>query len=109
MKLGRLTQVSKLIIIKKDIIQLTVKFSLVHICFQVKNESIQKPKSSSENEHSEDEDEGIWGRKSNISLLDQHTELKKMAEGIFFLILIYFIRCTDLIITYILNLIQCNS
>lgn len=37
-------------------------------------------KSSSENEK-EDEDGKIWGRKSNISLLDQHTELKKMAEG----------------------------
>ena len=23
----------------------------------------------------------MWGRKSNISLLDQHTELKKLAEG----------------------------
>ncbi|XP_014251014.1 ATP-dependent RNA helicase abstrakt [Cimex lectularius] len=39
-----------------------------------------KGKSSSENEK-EDEDGKIWGRKSNISLLDQHTELKKMAEA----------------------------
>ncbi|XP_034939844.1 ATP-dependent RNA helicase abstrakt [Chelonus insularis] len=40
-------------------------------------------KSSSENERDEaDEDEGqVWGRKSNISLLDQHTELKKLAEA----------------------------
>lgn len=40
-------------------------------------------KSSSENEKDEGEDEDIqsWGRKFNISLLDQHTELKKLAEG----------------------------
>ena len=40
-------------------------------------------KSSSENEKDEGEDEDgqVWGRKSNISLLDQHTELKKLAEG----------------------------
>lgn len=41
-------------------------------------------KSSSENEKDDaDNDDGqVWGRKSNISLLDQHTELKKLAEGI---------------------------
>ncbi|OXU18708.1 hypothetical protein TSAR_006978 [Trichomalopsis sarcophagae] len=40
-------------------------------------------KSSSENERDEGDDEDIqvWGRKSNISLLDQHTELKKLAEA----------------------------
>jgi len=40
-------------------------------------------KSSSENEKDDaDNDDGqVWGRKSNISLLDQHTELKKLAEG----------------------------
>ncbi|KAG8036400.1 hypothetical protein G9C98_003722 [Cotesia typhae] len=41
-------------------------------------------KSSSENEKDEgdEEDDGqVWGRKSNISLLDQHTELKKLAEA----------------------------
>lgn len=40
-------------------------------------------KSSSENEKDDgEEDDGqVWGRKSNISLLDQHTELKKLAEG----------------------------
>lgn len=40
-------------------------------------------KSSSENEKDDaDDDNGqVWGRKSNISLLDQHTELKKLAEG----------------------------
>lgn len=40
-------------------------------------------KSSSENERDDaDNDDGqVWGRKSNISLLDQHTELKKLAEG----------------------------
>lgn len=47
---------------------------------QIKEDTVAK--SSSENEK-EDEDEAgqIWGRKSNISLLDQHTELKKMAEA----------------------------
>lgn len=38
-------------------------------------------KSSSENEHDEDGGEEVWGRKFNISLLDQHTELKKIAEA----------------------------
>lgn len=45
-------------------------------------EAEQKAKSSSENETNDDEDEDeLWGRKNNISLLDQHTELKKLAEG----------------------------
>uniref|UniRef100_A0A1B6DQA1 RNA helicase n=2 Tax=Clastoptera arizonana TaxID=38151 RepID=A0A1B6DQA1_9HEMI len=49
---------------------------------QLKEEFAQRGKSSSENEHDEDDEEGqVWGRKSNISLLDQHTELKKMAEA----------------------------
>jgi ATP-dependent RNA helicase DDX41 len=39
----------------------------------------QHGKSSSENEH--DEDGQVWGRKSNISLLDQHTKLRKLAEA----------------------------
>ncbi|XP_055384536.1 ATP-dependent RNA helicase abstrakt [Condylostylus longicornis] len=38
------------------------------------------PKSSSENENDENSQEE-WGRKYNISLLDQHTELKKLAEA----------------------------
>ncbi|KAK0183167.1 hypothetical protein PV327_001234 [Microctonus hyperodae] len=40
-------------------------------------------KSSSENEKDDDDDDDgqVWGRKSNISLLDQHTELKKLAEA----------------------------
>lgn len=38
-------------------------------------------KSSSENEHDEELNEEVWGRKFNISLLDQHTELKKLAEA----------------------------
>lgn len=40
-------------------------------------------KSSSENEKDdgEDDDGQVWGRKFNISLLDQHTELKKLAEA----------------------------
>ena len=40
-----------------------------------------KPKSSSENEINEDDEDQVWGRKYNISLLDQHTELKKLAEA----------------------------
>ncbi|XP_046659261.1 LOW QUALITY PROTEIN: ATP-dependent RNA helicase abstrakt-like [Homalodisca vitripennis] len=49
---------------------------------QLKEEFGQKGKSSSENEHDDEEEDGqVWGRKSNISLLDQHTELKKMAEA----------------------------
>ncbi|XP_059471882.1 ATP-dependent RNA helicase abstrakt [Neocloeon triangulifer] len=49
---------------------------------QLKDEG-KKTKSSSECEMDNDEeDEGqVWGRKSNISLLDQHTELKKLAEA----------------------------
>ena len=43
-------------------------------------------KSSSENEKEDESEDGqVWGRKSNISLLDQHTELKKLAEGNCFL------------------------
>lgn len=38
-------------------------------------------KSSSENEHDDELNEEVWGRKFNISLLDQHTELKKLAEA----------------------------
>lgn len=37
--------------------------------------------SSSENEHEDETAEEVWGRKFNISLLDQHTELKKLAEA----------------------------
>ncbi|KAG7190620.1 hypothetical protein KM043_006706 [Ampulex compressa] len=52
---------------------------------QLKEESISgiMGKSSSENERDDaDDDDGqVWGRKSNISLLDQHTELKKLAEA----------------------------
>ncbi|XP_071453867.1 ATP-dependent RNA helicase abstrakt [Hetaerina americana] len=45
-------------------------------------EQEQRGKSSSENEHDEEDEDGqVWGRKSNISLLDQHTELKKLAEA----------------------------
>lgn len=50
---------------------------------QLKDEYSNRGKSSSENErdNEDDEDGQVWGRKSNISLLDQHTELKKMAEA----------------------------
>lgn len=51
---------------------------------QIKNdeERHNKGKSSSENEMDNDDEDGqVWGRKWNISLLDQHNELKKMAEA----------------------------
>lgn len=49
---------------------------------QIKELEQSKPKSSSENETNEDEeDDEVWGRKNNIPLLDQHTELRKLAEG----------------------------
>lgn len=50
---------------------------------QLKETEQSKIKSSSENDsNGEDDNEGeVWGRKNNISLLDQHTELKKLAEG----------------------------
>ncbi|KDR18857.1 ATP-dependent RNA helicase abstrakt [Zootermopsis nevadensis] len=61
------------------------KFQLVKLgrLTQLKEEFGQRGKSSSENEHDneDDEDGQVWGRKSNISLLDQHTELKKLAEA----------------------------
>lgn len=50
------------------------------IIFKLNEES--KKKLAFNDEFDEDETEGqAWGRKSNISLLDQHTELKKLAEG----------------------------
>ncbi|XP_057658537.1 ATP-dependent RNA helicase abstrakt [Diorhabda carinulata] len=49
---------------------------------KLKEAEQSKPKSSSENETNEDEEEDeIWGRKNNIPLLDQHTELRKLAEA----------------------------
>lgn len=47
---------------------------------QLSNEAANIGKSSSENEHDSDNQEDL-GRKFNISLLDQHTELKKIAES----------------------------
>lgn len=38
-------------------------------------------KSSSENESDQEQSQEVLGRKYNISLLDQHTELKKLAEA----------------------------
>ncbi|XP_030768282.1 ATP-dependent RNA helicase abstrakt [Sitophilus oryzae] len=49
---------------------------------QLKESEQNKAKSSSENETAEDDEEDeIWGRKNNIPLLDQHTELRKLAEA----------------------------
>lgn len=47
---------------------------------QLSNEAATIGKSSSENEHDSDVNQEDMGRKFNISLLDQHTELKKIAE-----------------------------
>lgn len=41
----------------------------------------QESSDSEEENDSDDEDPQALARKSNISLLDQHTELKKIAEG----------------------------
>ena len=49
--------------------------------FQLTNEATNMGKSSSENENDDERTEESWGRKFNISLLDQHTELKKIAES----------------------------
>lgn len=48
---------------------------------QLANEAQNLGKSSSENEHDSDVNQEDLGRKFNISLLDQHTELKKIAES----------------------------
>ncbi|XP_053683237.1 ATP-dependent RNA helicase abstrakt [Sabethes cyaneus] len=48
---------------------------------QLTAEASNVGKSSSENEHDDEGAEEAWGRKFNISLLDQHTELKKIAEA----------------------------
>lgn len=47
---------------------------------QIANEAAGIGKSSSENEHDSDVNQEDLGRKFNISLLDQHTELKKIAD-----------------------------
>lgn len=53
---------------------------------QITNEANNTPKSSSDNDGEGEDSQGaateaeLWGRKYNISLLDQHTELKKLAE-----------------------------
>ncbi len=48
-------------------------------------EKLEKEKESSDSEkddeNSEEEDAQAVARKANISLLDQHTELKRVAEG----------------------------
>lgn len=48
---------------------------------QLSNEAANIGKSSSENEHDSDMNQEEMGRKYNISLFDQHTELKKIAEN----------------------------
>jgi ATP-dependent RNA helicase DDX41 len=48
---------------------------------QLTNEAQSMGKSSSENEHDSDVNQEDLGRKFNIPLLDQHAELKKIAES----------------------------
>uniref|UniRef100_A0A6M2DTP6 RNA helicase n=1 Tax=Xenopsylla cheopis TaxID=163159 RepID=A0A6M2DTP6_XENCH len=48
---------------------------------QLANEANQSNKSSSDNDNDDERADEAWGRKFNISLLDQHTELKKIAEA----------------------------
>lgn len=48
---------------------------------QLSAEAAGAKQSSSKNERDDDGNEEVWGRKFNISLLDQHTELKKLAEA----------------------------
>lgn len=48
---------------------------------QITNEANNFGKSSSENEHDSDVNQEDLGRKFNIPLLDQHAELKKIAES----------------------------
>lgn len=48
---------------------------------QIANEANNLGKSSSENEHDSDVNQEDLGRKFNIPLLDQHAELKKIAES----------------------------
>jgi len=59
-----------------------------HSQFQVKTEA--QNKSASENEGNDDEPEDLQdvARKANISLLSQHTELKKVALGIHTIIIV---------------------
>ena len=59
---------------------------ITYVCcdiIQVKADAENKAKSSSENELNTEEEEDLQtiARKSNISLLSQHTELKKVAQG----------------------------
>ncbi|KAJ8960023.1 hypothetical protein NQ318_009460 [Aromia moschata] len=57
-------------------------FFIIFYITQLKEAEQAKPKSSSENETNEDDEEDeVWGRKNNIPLLDQHTELRKLAEA----------------------------
>lgn len=55
-------------------------YTLIFV-LKLKEESGKKLKTSSDELDDEENDGQVWGRKSNISLLDQHTELKKLAEG----------------------------
>ncbi|ERL84963.1 ATP-dependent RNA helicase abstrakt [Dendroctonus ponderosae] len=49
---------------------------------QLKDSDLNNQRSTSENElGGDEEEEEIWGRKNNIPLLDQHNELRKLAEA----------------------------
>lgn len=78
LKLGRLSKVTNAYFyIVPSIFDRLLNYLII---FKLNEES--KKKLTSNDEFDDDETEGqAWGRKSNISLLDQHTELKKLAEG----------------------------
>lgn len=78
LKLGRLSKVINVYFyIALNIFDILLNDLII---FKLNEES--KKKLTSNDEFDDDETEGqAWGRKSNISLLDQHTELKKLAEG----------------------------
>ncbi|XP_004922248.1 ATP-dependent RNA helicase abstrakt [Bombyx mandarina] len=44
-------------------------------------EAAADTKSSSENDHDDETSQEEWGRRYNVSLLDQHSELKRLAEA----------------------------
>ncbi|XP_026325629.1 ATP-dependent RNA helicase abstrakt [Hyposmocoma kahamanoa] len=48
---------------------------------QLAAEASAEPKSSSDNDPDDDTSQEEWGRRYNVSLLDQHSELKRLAEA----------------------------
>ncbi|XP_012522153.1 ATP-dependent RNA helicase abstrakt [Monomorium pharaonis] len=61
--------------------QLLTKLGKIGQLKEETNNGIGKSSSENEKDDADNDDGQVWGRKSNISLLDQHTELKKLAEA----------------------------